>query len=64
MKNHIKAMKNEVNLSFLENHQTKWEFMKFEIRKFTMSYSKMKARNIRERKQNLEKKNSSFRTKY
>ena len=63
MKNHIKAMKNEVNLSFPENHQTKLEFMKFEIRKFTMSYSKMKARNIRERKQNLEK-NSSFRTKY
>ena len=56
MKNHIKAMKNEVKLSFPENHQTKWEFMKFEIRKFTMSYSKMKARNIRERKQNLEKK--------
>ena len=56
MKNHIKAMKNEVNLSFPENHQTKWEFMKLEIRKFTMSYSKMKARNSRERKQNLEKK--------
>ena len=56
MKDHIKHIKNEINVSFTENFQSQWEFLKYEIRKFTISYSKAKARKDRERKQYLENK--------
>ena len=34
----------------------KWEYLKHEIRKFTISFSKNKAKSMREKKLNLEKK--------
>ena len=42
MKEHIQIINNENNLSFPGNDQAKWEFLKYEIRKFTISYSKKK----------------------
>ena len=34
----------------------KWEYLKYEIRKFSISFSKNKTESIREKKLNLEKK--------
>ena len=36
--------------------RVKWEFLKFRIRQFTQSYSKIKAQERRQKRQNLEKK--------
>ena len=36
--------------------QMKWEYMKFEIRKFTISYSKIRSKNNRKIKDELENK--------
>ena len=36
-KNHYKFYNSN---EFIENTQTKWEFLKYEIRKFTIDYSK------------------------
>ena len=36
--------------------QVKWEYMKFEIRKFTISYSKIRSKNNRKIKDDLENK--------
>ena len=36
--------------------QMKWEYMKFEIRKFTISYSKIRSKNNRKIKDDLENK--------
>ena len=38
------------------NHQMKWEFLKYEIFKFTISFSKNKTKSLREKKLNLEEK--------
>ena len=59
MKKHIENMLiiniiNSFDSDF--NHQIKWEFFKYEIRKFTRSFSKNKAKSMREKKLNLEKK--------
>ena len=54
MKKHIE---NIINLFDSDvNHQMKWEFLKYEIHKFTMSFSKNKTKSMREKKLNLEKK--------
>ena len=34
----------------------KWEYLKYEIRRFTISFSKNKTKSMREKKLNLEKK--------
>ena len=54
MKKHIENIINSIDSDF--NHQMKWEFLKYEIHKFTISFSKNKAKSIREKKLNLEKK--------
>ena len=56
MKKHIENMLiiniiNSFDSDF--NHQIKWEFFKYEIRKFTRSFSKNKAKSMREKKINL-----------
>ena len=55
MKKHIENIINSFVSDF--NHQMKWEFLKHEIRKFTTSFSKNKAKSMREKKLNFEKKN-------
>ena len=54
MKKHIE---NNIN-SFVSdfNDQMKWEFLKYKIRKLTISFSKNKTKSMREKKLNLEKK--------
>ena len=54
MKEHIENIINSFNSDF--NHQMKWEFLKYEIPKFTISFSKNKTKSMREKKLNLEKK--------
>ena len=53
MKEHISLIKNESNECFSDS-QTKWEYLKYKIRKFTISYSKTKAKKNREKKTFLE----------
>ena len=55
MKNHIENIINSFDSDF--NNQMKWEFLKYEICKFTISFSKNKAKSMREKKLNSEKKN-------
>ena len=45
------------------NQQMKWEFLKYEICKFTISFSKNKTKSMREKKLNLVKKPKSIRRK-
>ena len=54
IKKHIENIINSIDSDF--NHQIKWEFLKYEIRKFSISFSKNKAKSMREKKLNLEKK--------
>ena len=51
-------IKNELLLSQNEdlNNQSKWEYLKYEIRKFTINFSKNKAKNKRKEKAFLENK--------
>ena len=61
MKKHIENIINSFVSDF--NHQMKWEFLKHEIRKFTTSFSKNKAKSMREKKLNFEKKTKTIRRK-
>ena len=54
MKKHIENNINSFDSDF--NDQMKWEFLKYKIRKFTISFSKNKTKSMREKKLNLEKK--------
>ena len=56
MKEHIKDTKDVIDKGFSDSSQTKWEFLKYEMRKFTISYSKVKAKNSREKRAHLENK--------
>ena len=60
MKKHIENI-NSSDSDF--NHQMKWEFLKYETRKFTISFSKNKAKSMQEKKLNLEKKTKTIRRK-
>ena len=53
MKKHVENV-NSFDSDF--NPQMKWKFLKYEIRKFTISFSKNNTRSTREKKLNLEKK--------
>ena len=44
LKEHIKHVKNSFHSKFENNEHFKWEFLKYEIRKFTIGYSKAKAK--------------------
>ena len=61
MKKHIENIINSFDSDF--NHQMKWEFLKYETRKFTISFSKNKAKPMREKKLNLKKKTKTIRRK-
>ena len=54
MKEYINLIRNEINDSFAENSNAKWDNLKYEIRKFTITYSKAKAKNSRAKKLHLE----------
>ena len=56
LKEHIKHVKTSFHSNFENNEHFKWEFLKYEIRKFTIGYSKNKAKLKREKVLFLEKK--------
>ena len=61
MKEHIKYVKTSLYLNFDNNEHSKWEFLKYEIQKFTVEYSKNKAK-LGRKKSFLE--NKGFRAKH
>ena len=56
LKEHIKHVKTSFHSNVENNEHFKWEFLKYEIRKFTIGYSKNKAKLKREKVSFLEKK--------
>ena len=56
LKNFIENLKEDLNSKISFDDQVKWEYMKFQIRKFTISYSKIRAKNNRRIKKDLENK--------
>ena len=56
LKNFIENLKEDLNSENYFDDQVKWEYMKFQIRKFTISYSKMRAKNNRRIKNDFENK--------
>ena len=56
LKNFIENLKGDLKSKHSFDDQGKWEYMKFDIRKFTISYSKIRAKNNRKIKNDLENK--------
>ena len=56
LKNFFENLKEDLNSENSFDEQVKWEYMKFEIRKFTISYSKISAKDNRKIKHDLENK--------
>ena len=56
LKNFIAETKTKLHSDDFVNSQGKWEFFKYEIRKFTIKFSKSLAQDRRKKKVNLEKK--------
>ena len=54
MKEYIKSIINSFDTIFENNPHTQWEFLKYEIHKFTMQYSKVKAKERRKKTKTLE----------
>ena len=52
LKQHIQNIKNDSELS--SDSQIKWEFLKYQIRKFTIKFSKMRAKEERKQREELE----------
>ena len=52
LKEHIQDIKNDNKLS--NDPQIKWEFLKYQIRKFTIRFSKMRANEERKQREELE----------
>ena len=52
LKQHIQNIKNDNELS--NDPQIKWEFLKYQIRKFTIRFSKMRAKEERKQREELE----------
>ena len=59
LKYHIENIINSFDSDF--NNQMKWGFLKYEICKFTISFSKNKAKSMREKKLNSEEKTKTIR---
>ena len=53
LKNHILKIKSELNSEDFNGH-FKWEFLKYEIRKYTIQYSKKHSKDQKKRKNELE----------
>ena len=56
LKEHVKHVKISFHSNFENNEHFKWEFLKYEIHRFTIGYSKNKAKFKREKVLFLEKK--------
>ena len=52
LKQHIQNIKNDSQFS--SDSQIKWEFLKYQIRKFTIKFSKMRAKEERKQREELE----------
>ena len=55
MKNHISDILNFLNKENIKYDQVIWEYLKYEIRKFTIQYSK-RSKTLREERECLERK--------
>ena len=60
MKAHIQIVKNQFSSIFNDAPHSQWEFLKYEIRKFSISFSKRKAKEKREKIAELESKLKEF----
>ena len=56
MKNHISDILNFLNNENIKDDQVIWEYLKYEIRKFTIQYSKRLVKTLREERECLERK--------
>ena len=56
MKNYISDILNFLNNENIKDDQVIWEYLKYEIRKFTIQYSKRLAKTLREERECLERK--------
>ena len=56
MKNHISDILNFLNSENIKDDKVIWEYLKYEIRKFTIQYSKRLAKTLREERECLERK--------
>ena len=56
LKNFIENLKEDLDSEHSFDEQVKWEYMKFEIRRFTISYCKIRSKNNRKIKNDLENK--------
>ena len=56
MKNHISDILNFLNNENIKDDQVIWEYLKYEIRKFSIQYSKRLAKALREERECLERK--------
>ena len=54
MKEHINAIKSSIETMFENKFHSRWEYLKHEIHKFTIRYSKTKARERHEKIKTLE----------
>ena len=54
MKQHISEVKSQFNPAFGNKAHVQWEFLKYEIRKFTIEFSKNKAKLKREKLSRLQ----------
>ena len=61
MKKYFENVINSCESDF--NYQMKWEYLKYEIRKFTISFPKNKTKSMRGKKLNLGKKTITIRRK-
>ena len=56
MKFHIKSTLETLEIEAINDHQVRWEFLKYEIRKFSIEFSKLQAQNTKKEKMFLENK--------
>ena len=63
MKQHISEVKSQFYPAFENKAHVQWEFLKYEIRKFTIEFSKKKAKLRREKLSCLQVKPNAYRGK-
>ena len=56
MKFHIKSTLETLEIEGIRDPQVRWEFLKYEIRKFSIEFSKLQAQNTKKEKMFLENK--------
>ena len=50
IKFHIKSTLETLEIEGIRDPQVRWEFLKYEIRKFSIEFSKLQAENMKKRK--------------